>query len=396
MKNNKEFWNNYNKNCLNKLDNLINEKSAKNEDYILADFHIHSNYSSDGAQTLSEIIENSKSKGLEVISVTDHDDVRVYDEIFSLIENGKLPEDIIIIPGIEHTVSFPKYGTMCHILKHFLCPKDESLLRDIKIVNDSYFNRAKIQINRIFENSVLKKIIDENEILISYDDYLNFLGKKGISVPDYAPLVDYLAEKLLEKNISFRKLFEDLIKENENDLSEVRKNMKRERFKKLQTKYADIDVQGNRRFLLSILAVRGVDDFKFSGYPSSGSLSVDEYGQVDIFKLNHSGITSFAHPTESSIFALEDCKSIGGKLVGIEDNFKNPYKNKDLFFDMKNKMNLVLIKGSDVHSLKENVYENIDFYKNDLTEIKRYVLEAKKIYDWFTYSLKFVWWNALS
>ena len=86
MKNNKEFWNNYNKNCLNKLDNLINEKSAKNEDYILADFHIHSNYSSDGAQTLSEIIENSKSKGLEVISITDHDDVRVYDEIFNLIE----------------------------------------------------------------------------------------------------------------------------------------------------------------------------------------------------------------------------------------------------------------------------------------------------------------------
>ena len=64
----------------------------------MIDLHIHTNYS-DGADTLIEVLEKAEKNKLEYISITDHDNCRVYKELNKIYIDkyytGK------IIPGIE-------------------------------------------------------------------------------------------------------------------------------------------------------------------------------------------------------------------------------------------------------------------------------------------------------
>ena len=373
MSNNFVFWKEYNANTINKILNLIDQQKRRNATYVFADFHMHSNMSSDGKQTLKEILENTKQKGFDIISITDHDDVRIYDELFEFVQNNDMSQYPIVITGIEHTVSYPKYGEMCHILKHFINPKDKDLLRDIEILEESYFNRAKRQINRLHESSVLTKIFDDYKIDISYENFLSYLKSKDIRLPDYAPLIDYLADEFKTKGVSYAKLFDDLITENQTDPCQARKEKKQKRFEKLKAKYEGKEIEDNRRFLLSILAVRGVDDDIYEGYPSSGSLSVNEYGQPNIFKLNHNGITTFAHPTEAVVNTVLDCADIGGKLYAVERNIKNPYKDMSSFYKVKEVMNVCELVGSDAHAVQEDVYEDMGYYKIEIAELENYI-----------------------
>ena len=58
------------------------------------DLHIHSKYSYDSFSEPSRIVKKAKRKGLDVISITDHDNMKVYE---------KLPHklDIIVVRGME-------------------------------------------------------------------------------------------------------------------------------------------------------------------------------------------------------------------------------------------------------------------------------------------------------
>ena len=58
------------------------------------DMHIHSKYSYDSFSEPSRIVKLAKRKGLDVISITDHDNMKVYE---------KLPHklDIIVVRGME-------------------------------------------------------------------------------------------------------------------------------------------------------------------------------------------------------------------------------------------------------------------------------------------------------
>ena len=101
MDNNYLFWESY----LEKIKDKILELCLSKKE-LQIDFHIHSNHSADGKQTVKEIIETTKNKGFDIISITDHDSVSVYDEIYNLVK-----EEItspIIIPGIEFTIDIRK------------------------------------------------------------------------------------------------------------------------------------------------------------------------------------------------------------------------------------------------------------------------------------------------
>ncbi len=67
---------------------------------VLADLHVHSNYSWDGHNKIEEIITVAIKKGLKVLAITDHDDNRSHKEIKEL--QKKYPQ-ILLIPGIEFT-----------------------------------------------------------------------------------------------------------------------------------------------------------------------------------------------------------------------------------------------------------------------------------------------------
>lgn len=372
-----KFWQNYNKNVKDRILKLLESEKS---DSVLCDLHMHSNYSSDGKQTLTEIIDNAIDRGFKIIAITDHDNVKVFDELYTLIKNNKLPLNApIIITGIEQTISFKEYGTMCHILKYFINPKSRAVNKDIKILNRSYYKRAKIQFDRISKNRALQDIFKEFEISVSYKEFLKFLKLKNIALPDYAPLIEYIADKLKEKGVKTSYLYNKVLFYNSLDTCKQRKDMCDARFAYLDNKYTTqkIDIEDNRRFMLSILAVRGVDDDIFMGFPPTGSLSVNEYGQVTIYKQNTEGVTVFAHPNHEKLKLIKDIKHCAGGFVGLEENFKS---DKNYFNELEAtalEQNLIVTKGSDSHSLKDDVYSDLSFYNTSTLALKKLV-EAYK------------------
>ena len=46
----------------------------------MIDLHIHSNYS-DGSESIKDILKEAEKRKLEVISITDHDTIKAYDEL---------------------------------------------------------------------------------------------------------------------------------------------------------------------------------------------------------------------------------------------------------------------------------------------------------------------------
>lgn len=375
--NNYKFWKKYNQICLNKIDNLLRVLEQEKVNKILVDLHIHSNHSSDGKQSLDFIIDECNKKGFKIIALTDHDDVKVFNELYKKIKKNQLPEFPIILTGVEQTVSFPAYQTMCHIVKLFINPFDKELKNDLIKLNNSYFNRAKIQIQRIQESPALREIFEKYDIKVSYKEFLKYLKSKKIAIPDYAPLVDYLADKLKEKNVPTKDVYERVKYYNNLDTCTQRKAMRDARFEYLDKKYENIDVQDNRRFLLSILGVRGVDDAYFKDYPSSGSLSVDEYGQVNIFNMNSNGVTIFAHPNETKLQYMDQLKNCKCKFVAFEDNFKSTNVDKTAVSNAAKKLGLFTTVGSDKHAEVENVYDDLSFYELPTENIKKLINEVK-------------------
>lgn len=332
--------------------------------------HIHSNHSSDGKQLLVEIINETKKYNFEIISITDHDSVSVYDELYKLLTHNKLPKDApIIIPGIEYTVSFKQYKTMCHILKYFINPKSKRIIQDIKNLNKAYLRRTKMQISRINQSKMYQELFAKYNIKVSYKSFLKYLRKDN-KKPDYAPLIDFLANIFKKKQIKTSEIYELVKYYNNDDACKERRELKQQRFEYLDGKYSGIDIQDNRRFLLSILAVRGVDDAYYSEYPISGSLSVDECGQLSIYNLNQEGVTVFAHPEHDKLHLINGVKSCGGGFSALELNFKS---KKEFFNEVAataKQEGLSITKGSDRHGVNEPVYEDLSFYSTDLKTIE--------------------------
>ena len=66
------------------------------------DLHIHSRSCSDGKMTLAEIFEEAKSRGIEMISITDHDSVECQPRAIKLAEES----GIRYVTGVELNVTF--------------------------------------------------------------------------------------------------------------------------------------------------------------------------------------------------------------------------------------------------------------------------------------------------
>lgn len=77
-----------------------------------ADLHIHSYYS-DGIYDVKKLVKYAKEKGLDIISLTDHDSVRGVKE--AMDEGAK--ENLQVIPGIE--LSTYNNGESVHVLGYF-------------------------------------------------------------------------------------------------------------------------------------------------------------------------------------------------------------------------------------------------------------------------------------
>lgn len=79
----------------------------------MIDLHIHTTYS-DGTYSVKEILKEAQEKKLEVISITDHDNVKAYKEIGKIDVNNFYSGKIIT--GCEFKCVLPEYNLPIEIL----------------------------------------------------------------------------------------------------------------------------------------------------------------------------------------------------------------------------------------------------------------------------------------
>jgi hypothetical protein len=93
-----------------------------------ADLHIHSKYSSDAFASAKDILKEADKKGLDVISITDHDTVRAFEDVQKIANDFKVK----VVMGQEIS---SKEG---HIIGVFIkkeVPKKLSALETIKEIH---------------------------------------------------------------------------------------------------------------------------------------------------------------------------------------------------------------------------------------------------------------------
>ncbi|MDD5360495.1 MAG: PHP domain-containing protein [Ignavibacteria bacterium] len=108
------------------------------------DLHIHTSFS-DGKLLPAEILELAKSKGLEVISVTDHDNFE--GSVAMLKYDGK--DGLHVIPGIEISADFN--GKEVHILGYFMDFKSKPLIEHLNFINNLRVKRFEKIIDKLIE-----------------------------------------------------------------------------------------------------------------------------------------------------------------------------------------------------------------------------------------------------
>lgn len=119
-----------------------------------ADLHIHSNHS-DGTETITELIENAKSRGIDILAITDHDTINGF------IEYKKLSLDYKLIAGVE--LSTYRSGKSVHILGYFYNNNIENkeLVDYLNVMKE----KRNIRIQKIIKN--LKEYFDLD---VNYDE----------------------------------------------------------------------------------------------------------------------------------------------------------------------------------------------------------------------------------
>lgn len=173
---------------------LIDEKDIKGV------FHVHTIYS-DGANTLSEMVNAARDRGYKIIGITDHsksafyanglkeeDVLRQLDEIDEL--NSKY-SDIKILKGIESD-----------ILKDGLLDYDEDILRRFDFVIASVHSNFKMSKDDMTER-IIKAIKNKYTKIIGHLTGRLLLARDGYDIDVYK-VIDSVAEygKIIEINSS--------------------------------------------------------------------------------------------------------------------------------------------------------------------------------------------------
>lgn len=185
----------------------------------MIDLHIHSNYS-DGTYSVSDILKEAEKRKLEIISITDHDSVKAYHEIYNNKSIRNIYEGKIII-GSEIKCYLPEYNLPVEILGYGIDISEiENYLQNnqiMKIQNKylEYLKKVGKGIGLIFDEDI--KIDNEKHAyasdifqreLIKHLENEEILKKNNISLePNF-----YRAEQCNKNSIFYINEKEDFIK----------------------------------------------------------------------------------------------------------------------------------------------------------------------------------------
>lgn len=125
----------------------------------MIDLHIHTT-SSDGEFCVTDILEKAESKGLNIISITDHNNINAYDEIND-ISVRKLYSGKIVI-GVE--LEFVYKGRLFDMLGYGI---DLEVMKKSEIIKEGYVHSTVEGQSEILDK--LKHVCDELGIKYSLD-----------------------------------------------------------------------------------------------------------------------------------------------------------------------------------------------------------------------------------
>ena len=138
----------------------------------MLDLHLHSYYS-DGTNSPKELIELARKKGLEIISVTDHDGIS---GVLESIEEGK-KAGIKVVPGIEISVS--SYPRDLHILGYGIDIENPGFLQFVE----------KLKELRDIRNLKFIEEFSKMGIDFTKDDIKKYSPKDFLGKPNFAFLL---------------------------------------------------------------------------------------------------------------------------------------------------------------------------------------------------------------
>jgi predicted metal-dependent phosphoesterase TrpH len=133
------------------------------------DLHVHTNCS-DGHYSPEEIVTRAKSRGLNTISIVDHDSVSGLEE--AIFHGDKI--GLNVIPGIE--ISTDIEGREVHLLGYFIDYEDKEFLDYLKFFKKEREFRAIRIVNKL-QNLGLK---------INFEDVKEIAGNSTIARPHIA------------------------------------------------------------------------------------------------------------------------------------------------------------------------------------------------------------------
>lgn len=111
------------------------------------DLHTHSNRS-DGTDTPTELVENAKAVGLDVVALTDHDATVGWDEAQSAADRV----GIRLVPGIE--ISTALEGVSIHLLGYGFDPTYPPLVAELDRVLGGRDSRLPRMLERLAEHGI--------------------------------------------------------------------------------------------------------------------------------------------------------------------------------------------------------------------------------------------------
>jgi predicted metal-dependent phosphoesterase TrpH len=114
----------------------------------LVDLHLHTTVS-DGRLTPSELVALVASKGLKVVSVSDHDTT---DGLAEAYQSAKQYPDLRIIPGIELSTDIP--GDEIHMLGYFIQYDDGSFQSILQRFREGRLERGRLMVERLAQHGI--------------------------------------------------------------------------------------------------------------------------------------------------------------------------------------------------------------------------------------------------
>lgn len=132
-----------------------------------SDLHIHTYYS-DGVFTPEKIVDTALDVGLEVIALTDHDNVLSYDVAKKHLKELGKEDKLEIIQGVEINTLYKNYEV--HILGYFFNSENSDFKKLLKIQQDARVEQT---------HEIISLLAKKEGIKIKYEDIVKQVAPGG-------------------------------------------------------------------------------------------------------------------------------------------------------------------------------------------------------------------------